>query len=389
MSDHDEGFSLVEAVVAVFVLAVVAVSTATLLVNVLGVTKGNQQRVEAANLANKLIEDVRGMRALDIPDGADSAVPPTVTVGSTTYTVLRTANYVSSDAPTSLCAGSGGNIVYKLITASVSWQAGSRTKTVRTDTLKALGLGSNGLSTTKGVATVGLLDSTGQPLAGAGVALCRTGRRARPAATAARSSRSSPPAATPRPSTRPATPACAATRASRCRPWRSPAGQVTRAPTVSYDRAGSARITWDVPVGFAPAATMGATLRFTGWSEGFLPFPDCSAVGTAPKGCLSGSPRTAGPLSPGNYAVWGGRCATAPATQTTATVTGGQPVDLTVKLAPVTATLKSNTGVVLPNRALYLIAVTGTACSRSPTASPPTRPASSGRRCPPGPGACR
>ncbi len=143
------------------------------------------------------------------------------------------------------------------------------------------------------------------------------------------------------------------------------AGQVTRAPTVSYDRAGSARITWDVPVGFAPAATMGATLRFTGWSEGFLPFPDCSAVGTAPKGCLSGSPRTAGRLFPGNYAVWGGRCATAPAAPTTATVTGGQPVDLTVKLAPVTATLKSNTGVVLPNRALYLIAVTGTACSES------------------------
>ncbi len=100
------------------VFAVVAAVSAGLLGQALKVTRSNDQRVVAANLAAQHVEQLRSLRALDIPDGAQTQDVP---VGSTVYTVTRNANYVSSGTSASLCTGSANTLAFELDTVTVTW----------------------------------------------------------------------------------------------------------------------------------------------------------------------------------------------------------------------------------------------------------------------------
>ena len=57
--DGSDGFSLIEVVVAMAVLAITALAVLTVLVNGMGVSKSARQRVAASNLASREIEIVR------------------------------------------------------------------------------------------------------------------------------------------------------------------------------------------------------------------------------------------------------------------------------------------------------------------------------------------
>lgn len=165
----DGGFTLVEAVVAMAVFAVVASVTLGLIVATGRVAGGNIRRTAAANLAMRQIEAVRSTSALSIPDGLQTS---TRTVGGTLYTIKQNANYLASGATTSVCASSGSSLAYKLVSVTVTWPNMGAIKPIRADTLKAVGVGTDGLDQTN-LGTIALLvaGSTGTPQSGVTVTL--------------------------------------------------------------------------------------------------------------------------------------------------------------------------------------------------------------------------
>ena len=356
---RDEGVTLVETVVAMAVFAVVAAVTAGLLGQVLRVTRSNDQRVAAANLAAQHVEQLRGLRALDIPDGARTE---SVTVGSTVYTVTRTATYVSSGASRSICddgAGAAG-MAQKRVTVTVTWPDMGSAKPVRSDTLKALGVGVDGVDPTRGTAAVALQTAAGGPLSDVAVTLTPA-----PAGGATRTTGLDGCAVF----TGLATGTYAASvnhpdhtgrlgdQAVTFPAFSVAAGQVVRT-AAPYDRAGALRATLTHLAGWAPPPTLGLTLRHP--YDGEVRFPDCSTTAAAPKQCVSGSPRTAARLFPGLYGVWAGACAPTPASPLTATVAAGRTADVAVPVAPLTADLRSRTGTPLAGATLYAVTTTST-----------------------------
>jgi hypothetical protein len=84
---------------------------------------------------------------------------------------------------------------------------------------------------------------------------------------------------------------------------------------MTYQRAGALAVTLGAPLGLPVPPTLGVTLTSTLFPGSKQAFADCSLVSTAPQHCVSGSPRTATSLFPGQYGVWPGTCADAePAT---------------------------------------------------------------------------
>jgi Tfp pilus assembly protein PilV len=166
----DEGFSLMEAVVAAGLLGLAAVVVATLMFGTLRVTTDSARRTAAATIAASQIEAVRQVSATDIPDGKVSLPPQTI--GGTTFSVVQEATYTTYNGSVSACTGTG-TLAGKRVTVTVTWPAMGTTKPVTTETLRSLGFdaSSGGLDRTKGSAAVYVLDSAGEPVNGAQVLL--------------------------------------------------------------------------------------------------------------------------------------------------------------------------------------------------------------------------
>jgi prepilin-type N-terminal cleavage/methylation domain-containing protein len=157
--DDDSGFSLLEVVVAMAVFTVLATITLGILVNTTKVASGNIHRTAATNLLNTQLEIARSLTAQSIPDGRQVSTP---TVGGTTYKVVQTASYVGTNATTSVCTGTGNSLAYKLVSVSITWPDMGNIKPVHGDTLRAVGVGEDGLDATKGTIAVSVVGSTGQ-----------------------------------------------------------------------------------------------------------------------------------------------------------------------------------------------------------------------------------
>jgi len=166
--DDDRGFSLIEVVVAMVIFGIMVTAALGILVNTLSVTKDNAHRVAAANLATKQIESARSQLAIDIPDGATSR---TETVAGTDYTITQDASYAVSGSEESLCQNGGGQLAYKLVTVTVQWPDMGSVKPVRSDTIKAVGIGAEGLDEALGALAIGVIGATGDPVAGVVVSL--------------------------------------------------------------------------------------------------------------------------------------------------------------------------------------------------------------------------
>lgn len=138
----DAGFTLIEVVIAMVIFAVFCAIGLGVLVRTGSVTRGNLQRTAAANLATEQIQAARSMSATNIPDGTTTR---TQVVKSTTYTISQTAKYLSADATSSVCDGALTSLAYKLVTVKVTWPNMGSIQPVRQDTLKAVGVGSDGL----------------------------------------------------------------------------------------------------------------------------------------------------------------------------------------------------------------------------------------------------
>jgi prepilin-type N-terminal cleavage/methylation domain-containing protein len=142
----DSGLSLVEMMVSMVVFAIVSSAVVATLVNGLNLTRNNRSRDVAANLASREIDSARNtdLSKLQLGLVMRPAVgeEPLYTVDGTSYTVKRTAEWVSKDAKVGACdGGAGTRQAYLRVSVSVSWpRMGS--KTVKADTLITPKIGS-------------------------------------------------------------------------------------------------------------------------------------------------------------------------------------------------------------------------------------------------------
>lgn len=308
---------------------------ATVLAAVLGlllrttqVTSSNTRRVVAANLATKQIEAARSQQALAIPDGL---VTRTETVGSTTYTIAQTSNYLPSDSATSVCSGSGNNLAYKLVSVDVTWPHMGTIKPVHSDTLRTLGLGADGLDPTQGAIAVALVTGNGSPVSGVQVTLSpgsitrTTGADGCAVFVGLTAGQNYTASANQ-------TGYVSNTNAQQLQNANLGvrASEVTRG-TLLYDTAASMNLTWDIPAGY-PVPNLPLLLRNSYLSD--RSYPSCSSLGGTVAGCVDGVPGTAQNLFPATYDVWAGSCTDA-RTPVTVTLAAGGSQNVAVPLAPV------------------------------------------------------
>jgi prepilin-type N-terminal cleavage/methylation domain-containing protein len=161
----DSGFSMMEVIIAMVIFTVFCGISLALLTQTTDVTRGNLQRTAAANLAAEQIQLARSSSALSITN-----LTRDQTVANTLYTITQTTRFLASDSTTSVCEGASAALAYKLVTVSVKWPGMGSIEPVRADTLKAVGIGSDGLGT-NGALALGIAGGTGAPISGMTVTL--------------------------------------------------------------------------------------------------------------------------------------------------------------------------------------------------------------------------
>jgi hypothetical protein len=113
----DAGLGMTEVVAALMIFTVIAVGMAYSLVTMTRLTGDTRNREVAAALASQEIDDVRAVSDAFTVQSQTS----TQTVAGTTYTISRTANWVSTTGSTANCGGGGGNLQYKGVQVQVTW----------------------------------------------------------------------------------------------------------------------------------------------------------------------------------------------------------------------------------------------------------------------------
>jgi len=96
----DEGFTLVEVMVAMAVFLLVSAATLSLITTSLDAVRGNADRVYAAALARSEVESLRTLGSAAVPLGATAR---SVTTDAGDFTITRTATWVDIGAPTNPC----------------------------------------------------------------------------------------------------------------------------------------------------------------------------------------------------------------------------------------------------------------------------------------------
>jgi len=152
----DDGFTLIEVMVALAILVVVATLAATTLLSVLRSTGNDRARVAAANLAAREIETVRsafesplqGPQSLPLGQVINAAPLPGAAAGSPlvvdnrAYTVTRTSEWQKQGASTGPCdGGSSGQLAYLRVGVKVTWADIGSTTPVTSATLLTPPLG--------------------------------------------------------------------------------------------------------------------------------------------------------------------------------------------------------------------------------------------------------
>ncbi len=352
----DDGFSLVEALVAIILLGLLAAAVADPLVTALHLTRANRMRVVAANLASRQIELTRALNTTAIPSGQKSW---TVPVDDTTFTVTQTAEYVPRNSTSSTCdSPQDSQLGYKRVTVNVTWPQMDGVKPVRSDTLKTLGV--VGLDPTKGSLAVSVKDRNGVGLGGQTVTLAPTGDSQLTgdngcAVFVDLTAGSNYSVAVN-------TPGYVDTNMSQNSvkgPLTVLAATISKA-SIDYDRAAGLGLSYVgppkytpanvLPAGYAPPSTpFPITLRSTLFGNLTKAFPDCGSAGAVAGSCATGNPRSISPLYPSaqGYGAWAGGCAdAAPPTPTPIAVTPGATTAGTVALAAVQVTVSGGNGAV-------------------------------------------
>lgn len=179
MRDGDGGFTLVEVLVSLTILAVVAAVAAGVLISVLGSATDDRARVAAANLASRELEIVRaafesptqGPQSIPLGQVVNAAPLPGGTAGSPlvvdnkAYTVTRTTEWQAQGATAGPCdGGASGALAYMRVSVLVTWPNMRHTAPVTASTLLAPALGTYNAGT--GHIKAKVLDQLGAPETG-------------------------------------------------------------------------------------------------------------------------------------------------------------------------------------------------------------------------------
>ncbi|PXA68704.1 type IV pilus modification PilV family protein [Cryobacterium arcticum] len=159
--DRDSGVTIIEIMVAMMVFAMIAVSVAYALTLSLSMGNDNRSREAAANLVAQEIDLNRAVEDLFTLVDADK----TTTINGTTFHLHRQTNWVTSVSADATCGSGGGQLKYKRVNVSVTWD-GMRASTlpVRADTVIAPGTRIN--DPTLGTILVSVRGSSGTGKAG-------------------------------------------------------------------------------------------------------------------------------------------------------------------------------------------------------------------------------
>lgn len=182
--ESDEGFSIIEVMVAMTVFAMIAAGVAAGIVATMYLTQDNRSREAALNLANQALDAARSTKDVFTLDDDTSSQR----VGNQDYTVKQTTNWINSDGSDNSCGAGSGVLAYKRVAITVSWTSGTspRQKNVVLDSLIAPSSAVS--SATASTIVVGVRTATGGPNAGVAVTVTPVSGGA--------SSLSNPPAAT-------------------------------------------------------------------------------------------------------------------------------------------------------------------------------------------------
>jgi prepilin-type N-terminal cleavage/methylation domain-containing protein len=163
----DDGFTIVEVMVAMVVFALIAGGVATGIVSTMYLTQDNRSRETALNLASADITSVRS------DDDVFSVTGSTTTkaVGSQNFTVKRTTSWITSSGADSTCGAGSGQLSYKRVNVTVSWQSSptAAPRSVKLDTLVAPPSSVN--TANASTIVVGVQTATGGPNQGVSVTI--------------------------------------------------------------------------------------------------------------------------------------------------------------------------------------------------------------------------
>lgn len=127
----DDGLSLIEVLVAMFIFSMLVVGIGYSLLNILKMTYDSQARETAISLASSELDAVR---AIGDPFKVITPGPRTVTVGGNTYTITRTASWASPDGSVDTCGTGDQPLQYKTVNVKVTWAGMGTNTAVHTDT---------------------------------------------------------------------------------------------------------------------------------------------------------------------------------------------------------------------------------------------------------------
>lgn len=160
----ESGLSLIEVIIAMMIFAMIATGIGYTMLAALSLTKDSSARQQAANLAAQEIDLTRSIDNLfNLVDKTT-----TTTINGRTFTIQRTARWVSDPNVDQRCGIGGGILRYKRVNVTVAWSGmTSSVATVRADTLIDPGVRIN--DPDLGTILVSVSDSGGNPVAGATV----------------------------------------------------------------------------------------------------------------------------------------------------------------------------------------------------------------------------
>ncbi len=257
-----------------------------------------------------------------------------------------------------MCTGSGNNLAYKLVSVDVTWPRMGSVKPVHSDTLRALGIGADGLDPTQGAAAIAVQSATGSPVSGVRVTLQPGGA-----------------------TTTTGSDGCAVfvgladgtnytatvnelgyvssnnTQIQQNANIGIRASEVTRG-TFLYDTSARLDLSWGVPSDYPVPS--GLSLKFRNSYLSDRSYPDCATLGATVAACVQAMPGRVLNLFPTTYDVWAGACGA----RATVGLQAGGATSADVPMSAVRVRFVDQYGQPVPARA-----VTATGCETWPLGS--------------------
>jgi prepilin-type N-terminal cleavage/methylation domain-containing protein len=165
--EADQGFSIIEVMVAMTIFAMIAAGVAMGIASTLFLTQDNRSREAALNLANQALDAARSTKDVFTLDDDTSQQ----SVGAQNYTIQRTTNWINSDGTDNSCGAGSGVLAYKRVAVTVSWSSHSSPKQKRVVLDSLIAPSSAVSSATASTIVVGVQTATGGPNQGVNVVI--------------------------------------------------------------------------------------------------------------------------------------------------------------------------------------------------------------------------